>query len=283
MQSAGGDNPLTGEPAPVGAVAHTRVLSLSLTGSESLADAVAVEAPLEVRLGGKPLTILMRTPGHDDELVTGFLFGEGVITDADEILAIERPHDLPDAERGNVVNISLLTTQRILVGDRLFFSNSSCGICGKQSLAAVEVRGEPIRSPLTMSPRTLVTLPTQLKASQPLFGQTGGVHASGLFASTGDLVAVREDVGRHNALDKLVGWALAEGRVPLSGSVLLVSGRVSYELVQKAIAAGIPVVAAVGAPSSFAVELAERFGITLVGFLRETGMNIYTHAHRVSE
>lgn len=265
------------------ATALARVVALPLVGKFAAhEDAIAVEAPLEVRLGGKPLTVLMRTPGHDEELVAGFLFSEGVISDVDEILAIERPTDLSAAERGNVVSVSLLTSRRTPAGDRLFFSNSSCGICGKQSLASIEVRGEPVRSELTVSRRVLAELPERLKAAQPVFARTGGVHASALFSPAGELVALREDVGRHNALDKLVGWALAEGRVPLSEYLLLVSGRLSYELVQKAIAAGIPLVAAVGAPSSLAVELAERFGITLVGFLRATGMNVYAHAARVT-
>jgi len=238
-------------------------------------DAVAVEAPLELRIGTTPLTVLMRTPGHDEELVTGFLFGEGIITDADEVLGFERVQD-------NVLSVSLLTARRTPGGDRLFFSNSSCGVCGKPSLASVEIHSAVVRSDLAVSREILTTLPEKLRAAQPLFAQTGGVHASALFTPAGALVALREDVGRHNALDKLVGWALSEGRVPLSDSLLLVSGRLSYELVQKAIAAGIPLVAAVGAPSSLAVELASRFGITLIGFLRATGMNVYAHADRVT-
>ncbi len=263
------------------ATAPARVVALPVTGCGAVTDDVlAVEAPLEVRLGGKPLTVLMRTPGHDEELVTGFLFSEGAIADADELIAVERPTDLSDAERGNVVNVSLMTARRF-PGERLFFSNSGCGICGKQSLASVEVCGEPVRSELTVSRAVLAALPERLRAAQPVFARTGGTHASGLFTPAGELVAAREDVGRHNALDKLVGWALTEGRVPLSDHLLLVSGRLSYELVQKAVAAGIPLVAAVGAPSSLAVELAERFGVTLVGFLRPTAMNVYAHAARV--
>lgn len=271
------------QPSTDPAAAPAHIVTLPLVGADvPHDDALAVEAPLEVRLGGKPLTVLMRTPGHDEELVAGFLFNEGVITDADELLAVERLADLSGAERGNVVAVSVLTARRTPAGDRQFFSNSSCGICGKQSLASIEVRGEPVRSELTVSRRVLAALPERLRSAQPVFARTGGVHASALFTSAGELVAVREDVGRHNALDKLVGWALAEGRVPLSDRVLLVSGRLSYELVQKAVAAGIPVVAAVGAPSSAAVELAERFRITLIGFLRPTGMNVYAHARRVT-
>jgi FdhD protein len=258
-----------------GATDESCVTVRVVTNGGAHADAVAVEAPLELRIGATPLTVLMRTPGHDEELVTGFLFAEGVITDADEVLGFERVQD-------NVLSVSLLTARRTPGGDRLFLSNSSCGVCGKRSLESVAVRAERVRSELRVSREVLSALPEKLRAAQPLFARTGGVHASALFTPAGAPVALREDVGRHNALDKLVGWALAEGRVPLSDRVLLVSGRLSYELVQKAIAAGIPLVAAVGAPSSLAVELASRFGITLVGFLRATGMNVYAHADRVT-
>ncbi|MBP3954283.1 formate dehydrogenase accessory sulfurtransferase FdhD [Gemmata sp. G18] len=265
------------------ACAPVRVLTLrSDSAGTERADAVAVEAPLEVRIGGKPVTVLMRTPGHDEELVTGFLFGEGVIADADDIISIQRPAVASDRERGNVVEVQLMVSRRVFDGDRLFYSSSSCGICGKKSIASIEVRGTPTHSPLTVSSATLTALPDRLRAAQPAFARTGGVHASGLFTADGALIEVREDVGRHNALDKLVGWALDRGDVPLADRVLLVSGRVSYELVQKAIAAGIPIVAAVGAPSSFAVDLAEQFGITLIGFLRASGMNIYANPDRVT-
>jgi FdhD protein len=257
-------------------VAAARVAAIS-SGEPDAAreDALAVEAPLEVRIGGKPVTVMMRTPGHDEELVTGFLFGEGVIADADDVISFE-----PVGE--NALGVRLMVARKP-PGDRLFFSHSSCGICGKQSLASIEVQGPPIESQLAVSRRVLCELPARLRAAQPLFARTGGAHASGLFTPAGELVAVREDVGRHNALDKLVGWALSEGRVPLSDSLLLVSGRLSYELVQKAVAAGIPLVAAVGAPSSLAVELAERFRVTLIGFLRANGMNVYAHTARIVE
>jgi FdhD protein len=256
-------------------IAQVRVVAIPLGDTDTAReDAVAVEEPLEVRIGGKPITVLMRTPGHDEELITGFLFGEGVISDPDDIISFE-------VASANVLEVRLMLARQ-LPGDRLFFSNSSCGICGKQSLASIEVRGSPIDSKLTVPQHILSELTERLRAAQPLFARTGGTHASGLFTSTGELLVVREDVGRHNALDKLIGWALAEGRIPLSDSLLLVSGRLSYELVQKAVVAGIPLVAAVGAPSSFAVELAERFHITLVGFLRATGMNVYTHPARIT-
>lgn len=281
MRSGESSNQLTSGAAE--ASAPVRVLTLPTVGTGTArADHVAVEAPLELRIGGKPVTVLMRTPGHDEELVAGFLFGEGVISDADDIISIDRPADATDADRGNILNVRLMVTRRAFDVDRLFYSNSSCGICGKKSLASVEVRGTTARSALAVSRGVLAGMPDRLRAAQPMFALTGGVHASGLFTPAGDLVAVREDVGRHNALDKLVGWALNEGRVPLAGHALLVSGRVSYELVQKAVAAGIPLIAAVGAPSSLAVELAERFGITLVGFLRPTRLNVYAHSDRVT-
>lgn len=266
------------------ATAPASVFTLTTYGTDSPRhDTVAVEAPLELRIGGKPVTVLMRTPGHDEELVTGFLFGEGVIADADDIISLEHPPGVSEAERGNVLDVRLMVSRRAFEVERPFFSNSSCGICGKKSLASVEVHGTVADSPLRVSRAVLSALPDRLRAAQAVFAATGGVHASGLFTPEGELVAVREDVGRHNALDKLVGWALGEGRVPLSDRVLLVSGRVSYELVQKAVAAGIPVLAAVGAPSSLAVELAERFGITLIGFLRPSGMNVYAHRHRIAD
>jgi FdhD protein len=238
-------------------------------------DVLAVEAPVEVRIGGRPVTVMMRTPGHDAELVTGFLFTEGVIADADDILSIES-----DPERPTVLEVRLLTSRR--PGERHFVSNSGCGVCGKPSLEAVELRGPPVESELTVSRRVLCELPERLRAAQPLFARTGGAHASGLFSPAGELLAVREDVGRHNALDKLVGWALGEGRVPLSDCLLVLSGRVSYELIQNVDASGIPLVAAVGAQSSIEVELAGRFGVTLVGFLRAGGMNAYARPGRLT-
>lgn len=166
--------------------------------------------------------------------------------------------------------------------DRAFYSNASCGVCGKKTIESLEVKGVISRSSFTVRRSILCGLPNQLRNAQTTFVKTGGVHASGLFTIQGDLVVLREDVGRHNALDKIVGWALAEGKLPLSNLVLLVSGRVSYEIVQKAVVAGIPLIAAVGAPSSLAVDLADRFGLTLVGFLKPESMNVYTHPERVT-
>jgi FdhD protein len=223
----------------------------------------------------------MRTPGHDEELVRGFLYGEGVITSPDEVLSIGPTHSSPEDVGGSVINVQLAPNRKGRVLDREFYSNASCGVCGKKTIESLEVKGTIAKSKLTVRGSLLNGLPDQLRDAQTTFARTGGVHASGLFTPEGDLVALREDVGRHNALDKIVGWALAEGRLPLSNHLLLVSGRVSYEIVQKAVVAGIPFIAAVGAPSSLAVDLAERFHLTLVGFLKRDSMNVYTHPERV--
>ncbi|MDB4968578.1 MAG: formate dehydrogenase accessory protein, partial [Myxococcales bacterium] len=171
---------------------------------------------------------------------------------------------------------------RTPAGERLFYASSSCGVCGKNAISALRVRAPVVSSSLTVTATRLGELPERLRAAQPMFARTGGVHASGIFGSDGTLELAREDVGRHNALDKVIGWALAQGRLPLTDRLLVVSGRVSYELVQKAIAAGIPLIAAVGAPSTLAVDLAEQFAVTLVGFVRDGGMNVYSHGERVT-
>ncbi|MBV9125133.1 MAG: formate dehydrogenase accessory sulfurtransferase FdhD [Planctomycetes bacterium] len=246
-------------------------------------DWVAVEAPLEIRIGLKPATVLMRTPGDDEELVRGFLFSEGIISRADEIVSLSRPPQLTGAQQGNVVAVELAVPRKARGLDRNFYSSSSCGVCGKKTIASLEVKGSAAAARWTVARSILTTLPNQLRAAQPIFAKTGGVHASGLFTPDGQLVAVREDVGRHNALDKLIGWALASGKIPLADYLLVVSGRVSYEIIQKAIRASLPVIAAVGAPSSLALELAERFHLTLVGFLRHDSMNIYANPERVLE
>jgi FdhD protein len=246
-------------------------------------DRVAVEAPLEIRLGAKISTVLMRTPGDDEELVLGFLFTEGMISRAGDVVALRRPEGLTGDERGNVIAVELSPSLKLPPFERLFYSSSSCGVCGKNAIAQLAVRAAPSTSTLTVSRGVLRQLPARMRAAQAVFLETGGVHASGVFTSAGELVAVREDVGRHNALDKIAGWALASGRAPMTDHLLLVSGRVSYEIVQKAIAAGIPFIAAVGAPSSLAVDLAEQFGVTLVGFLREDSMNVYTNPQRLIE
>jgi FdhD protein len=262
--------------------------------STSEDDRLAIEAPLEIRIAGKPLTVVMRTPGHDEELARGFLFSEGVIGDAADLLRLEVSQALasPDPWGGwaGVVDVQLAPPPLKLgggptlgrrAGERSFFASSSCGVCGKTSIAELAIAAPPVRSPLRVARDLLYALPDRLRAAQTAFAATGGLHASALFSSDGTLLAAREDVGRHNALDKLIGWALAEGRVPLHDALLLVSGRVSFEIVQKAIVAGLPLIAAVSAPSSLAVDLAERFGVTLVGFLRGPSMNLYAHAERL--
>ncbi len=246
-------------------------------------DQVIVEAPLEIRIGGKPATVLMRTPGDDLELVRGFLYGEDLIPDVDAIVALERPPGLVGDELGNVLDVTLSPSVARALPERLFYSSSSCGVCGKRSIAQLAVRAGATRPGSFEVRRALVqSLPDRLRAAQPLFTATGGVHAAALFDEAGLLVAVREDVGRHNAVDKLVGWALAERRLPLQGLGLVVSGRVSYEILQKAIAAGLPLVAAVGAPSSLAIDLAEQFDVTLVGFLRAGSLNVYAGRRRIA-
>ena len=290
-------------------------------------DCVAVEAPLELRFGETKTTVLMRTPGDDADLVRGFLFNEGIIDRAEDILKFEtadnvisvqlknpEPKRLPQNKSSDDgfrdARVARRTDEAVLTvppggatqpdgmyrkpeqmsyfaavakpPERQFYSSSSCGACGKSSLQDLKIRGAMVTSEVRVERRVLTALPQALRQAQTTFQKTGGVHASGLFTASGALLALREDVGRHNALDKLIGWALNVGLVPLSEHVLLLSGRVSYELVQKSIAAGIPIVAAIGAPSSLAVELSEEFGLTLVGFLGADSMNTYTRAARIT-
>lgn len=246
-------------------------------------DWVASESPLEVRIGGVPTTVLMRTPGHDEDLVRGFLFSEGVVASAADFVSVGPVHASPEDVGGSVINVQLAPGRKHGTVDRTFYSNASCGVCGKKTIESLEVKGVISQSHIKVRQSILGTLPGRLRQAQQTFAETGGVHASGLFTPEGELVVLREDVGRHNALDKVIGWALSEGKLPLSEYVLLVSGRVSYEIVQKAVAAAIPFIAAVGAPSSLAVDLADRFHITLVGFLKPDSMNVYTHPERISE
>ena len=250
-------------------------------------DTVATEEPLEIRLAGRPLAVTMRTPGHDFDLVHGFLQTEGVIAGLDDVAGLRYCEGVDDEGRNtyNVVDVDLAHGVPVPdVGlERNFYTSSSCGVCGKASIDAIRTRtrydvaGDGLRLPLS----TLLALPDRLRAAQQVFDKTGGLHAAGLFTADGDLVALREDVGRHNAVDKVVGDAVREGRVPLAGHVLMVSGRSSFELTQKAAMAAVPVLAAVSAPSSLAVELAQEVGITLVGFLRGDGCNVYTHPERL--
>ena len=250
-------------------------------------DALAVEEPMELRVDGRALAVTMRTPGHDVELAHGFLLTEGVIATADE-LAAARYCDSVDDTGANTYNVLDVTLAPGVAPpetgvERNFYTTSSCGVCGKASLDAVRLRTRfsPAADPVRVEADTLYGLPEALRDAQRIFDSTGGLHAAGLFTADGTALVVREDVGRHNAVDKVLGWALPQGRVPASGCVLMVSGRASFELVQKAVMAGVPVLAAVSAPSSLAVELAVEAGMTLVGFLRGTSMNVYAGAERI--
>jgi FdhD protein len=247
-------------------------------------DRVAHEEPLEIQLAGTSLAVVMRTPGHDLELVTGFLVTERVVESLEEVESVRHCSDAPDPDaEGNVVRVMLRAGIRPDL-ERLrrnLFASSSCGVCGKATLENALASAAPLDDPLRMDASVLTKLPERLRATQPVFDETGGLHAAGLFDAEGRLLVAHEDVGRHNAVDKVVGWAARAGRLPLRGTVLLVSGRASFEIVQKALAARIPLVAAVSAPSSLAVSLAEAGGIALVGFLRGRGFNAYTHAERI--
>ena len=251
-------------------------------------DSVAAEEPLEIRVAGHPLAVTMRTPGDDFDLARGFLVSEGVVSTASDVAAI-RYCAGATAEGGNTYNVlDVVLGDGVAVPDpsieRNFFTTSSCGVCGKASLDAVRTvsRWTIANDPVRLSPATIATLPDRLRAAQRVFDRTGGLHAAALFDADGALLAVREDVGRHNAVDKVIGWALGERRLPLTGTTLMVSGRASFELVQKAVMAGIPALTAVSAPSSLAVDLAREMGLILVGFLRGTSMNVYSGAERIA-
>lgn len=247
----------------------------------SASDSLAAEEPLQILSGGTPLVVTMRTPGHDSELAAGFLWTEGLIEGREEIVGFGGQD--PEAPQSrNVIEVQLRDAR--FDGEKLqrnFLSNSSCGICGKASIDAVRARGlRPVDSNFTMDAETLCTLPGRLRARQTVFERTGGLHAAALFDGEGKLVALREDIGRHNAVDKIVGWALLQGMIPLSKHVLLVSGRGGFEIVQKAIVAGVPMVASVSAPSSLAVQLAREVGLTLIGFLRGRRFVVYAGESR---
>ncbi|GAA0477520.1 formate dehydrogenase accessory sulfurtransferase FdhD [Streptomyces olivaceiscleroticus] len=252
-------------------------------------DTLVAEEPLEIRLGGKPLAITMRTPGDDFALAAGFLVSEGVLSSADELANIVYCAGATEdgSNTYNVVDVQLApgVTLPDISLERNVYTTSSCGLCGKASLDAVRTTARfALRADdgMTLTPETLAALPDRLRAAQRVFDRTGGLHAAGLFTADGELLDLREDVGRHNAVDKIIGRAVQQGRLPLSDTVLMVSGRASFELAQKAVMAGIPVLAAVSAPSSLAVDLAAETGLTLVGFLRGKSMNIYAGEQRIA-
>jgi FdhD protein len=250
-------------------------------------DTLAAEEPMEIRVGGRPLTVTMRTPGDDFDLAAGFLVSEGVLHHADDVLGIRycAGATADGSNTYNVVDIALADGVKAPDAslERNFYTTSSCGLCGKASLDAVRTTAAWTvdQDPLHVDHDTLTSLPDTLRAAQRVFDTTGGLHAAGLFNTQGELLCLREDVGRHNAVDKVIGHALREGLIPLRDHILMVSGRASFELVQKAVMAGIPLLAAVSAPSSLAVDLAEESGLTLIGFLRGTSMNVYTGAERL--
>jgi FdhD protein len=255
----------------------------------SRVDSLAAEEPLEIRLAGCSVAVTMRTPGDDFDLAAGFLLTEGIIRDWADIASISHCPSNDSADAGNIVNINprnpeIVDPER---WRRNFFATSSCGICGKASIAAIKQEAAPIDSRSTVESRTLYALDSKLRQAQDVFAQTGGLHAAGLFDSQGTLLAVREDVGRHNAVDKVIGQAVRSRKIPLHDHMLVVSSRGSFEIVQKALMAGIPMVAAVSAPSSLAVELARSTGMTLLGFLRSNGdgsgrFNVYAGAERIT-
>lgn len=265
-----------------------RVLRVRDGEAATRPDTLAAEEPMEIRVGGRPLTVTMRTPGDDFDLACGFLVSEGVVHATTDVAGV-RYCAGATSDGGNTYNVvDVVLGPGVAAPDasleRNFYTTSSCGLCGKASLDAVRttaawsVAGDPMRT----SPEVLATLPDSLRAAQRVFDSTGGLHAAGLFSADGELKCLREDVGRHNAVDKVVGQALRSGLLPLRGSVLMVSGRASFELVQKAVMAGIPMLAAVSAPSSLAVDLASESGLTLVGFLRSASMNVYAGAERLT-
>ena len=245
---------------------------LRLPGGATERDRVAVEEPLELRAGGRPVAVTMRTPGHDEELALGFFVSEGLSP---------RAAHLSDDLAANTVEVDVESFDPARL-ERSFYTSSSCGVCGKGAIEAVRVEAEPVVSPLRVDAALLASLPDRLREGQAAFAATGGLHATGLFDAAGSLLCLREDVGRHNAMDKVIGWAFAAARLPLADSVLCVSGRLSFELVQKAAVAGCPILVAVGAPSSLAVELGQELGVTLCGFVRGGRLSVYSRPERVA-
>jgi FdhD protein len=246
-------------------------------------DYLAAEEPLEMRAGRYSLGVTLRTPGDDKELVAGFLFTEGIISRREHLVSLRLPGAA--APERNLVRVTLASKVRLAAGSaaRRFSAGSACGVCGKASIAQLRRRGLRRLDVTTLfDPEVLCQLPQKLRAAQATFGRTGGLHAAALFNADGELLVLREDIGRHNAVDKIIGWAFLEGRLPLSGQMMLVSGRGGFEIVQKALSAGVPLLASVSAPSSLAVQLARELGLTLVGFLRGQRFVIYSEEDRIA-
>jgi FdhD protein len=263
----------------------TRIHSAS---TKSARDVVAIEEPLEIRLHGRPFSVIMRTPGADRELAAGFLLSERVLRGPDDLGTIEYCSDIAprdgETHQSNVVNVTLTDPSRagaLLDAARRVTTNSSCGLCGRQTIESLATDVAPIEVTMSVHANALTALPRLLREQQVVFDQTGGLHAAGLFTAQSELLDVAEDVGRHNAVDKVIGRQLMRDALPLSGMILMVSGRSSFEIVQKAVFAGVPIVASVSAPSSLAIELADEMGVTLVGFVRGDGFNVYTAPQRI--
>src|SRR5918998_506036 len=278
------------KPKRPGNKTKTRIRVVESAKKRIKQDVLATEEPMEIRLVAdetkQTVAVTMRTPGNDFELAAGFLHGEGIISSRDDIGKISYCTD-PDVDADqlyNIVNVELRTGVEVDIRplERNFYTTSACGVCGKASLDQLELRGCPVIGPgPEISAETIYSLPEKLREAQALFDSTGGLHAAALFDAVGNLVALREDVGRHNATDKLVGWALLENKLPLAGHLVMVSGRSSFEILQKCLTAGVPFVCAISAPSSLAVDVAREFGMTLVGFLRDRRFNVYAGYERI--
>jgi FdhD protein len=266
-----------------GAVAEVRVRRVRGNGASDETDRLAVEAPLEIRIDGEPFTVLMRTPGDDEELVTGFLVSEGVVPSAAAIRGLSRPASVLGDDCDNYLEVSLGDDRKAAAVERRFFASASCGVCGKGSIADLAIRAPVVRSGFAVPRSLVVSFPEKLRGAQPAFAETGGLHGAALLDARGEVLAAREDIGRHNAVDKLIGWAARDGRLPLADAALAVSGRLGFEIAQKAIVAGIPLVVSVGAASSIAVALAESYGLTLATFVRPEGFNLYGDPSRIAD
>lgn len=250
-------------------ILHTQVTEWDEGEIRTADDCLAAEEPLEIRVAGKPLTVTMRTPGHDQELAAGLLLTEGLIENRGQIASLRQAQILTGPGE-NIIDVELAHGTPVReASQRNFVSSSGCGVCGKATIQSIRRRGlRPPAGNFAVAPEVLCRLPGRLREGQQIFGRTGGLHAAALFTAAGEILELREDIGRHNAVDKVIGWALLSGLVPLSSSILMVSGRGGFEIAQKALAAGVPVLASVSAPSSLAVELAKEFELTLIGFLR---------------
>jgi FdhD protein len=274
--------------SPPRGVPGIREVMVSRHDAADRRDLVAVEEPMEVRVNGASFAVIMRTPGADRDLAAGFLFAEDVIRTADEVGTIEYCQDTTDEGRDNTINVTVIGAAVTRLAERLgerrqVMMTSSCGLCGRRTIESLQARVATVDGDWTVTPQLIASLPDRLRQSQAVFESTGGLHAAGLFDRAGVLQLSAEDVGRHNAVDKIVGRTLLAGKHPLQHSILLVSGRTSFELVQKALLAGIPLLAAVSAPSSLAIDLAQHAGITLCGFVRGPQFNIYSHRRRIGD